>query len=216
MRGGFFRFLRLLWDTQGLTERFTDALEVNAKREEVCDAVLRLVHTVSDFLTPEDGTWFMELLVQSMNDMARSIPNDRMSDSYKAWGSRIQLIFDLVLKLVDDATLEQFADAIMRIVRLLIDNVVSGTAVHRIDLWRPVLPFIKVLRQRLLTEFTTFPALPVPHFDRFAEMYEDQVAGEGKFSEKELNDELEKIRKDSRKGWEEEFKRHGRSFFAKV
>jgi hypothetical protein len=178
--------------------------------------VLRRVHTVGDFLTPEDGTWFMELLAQSMNDMARLIPNDRRNDSYKAWGSRIQLIFDLVLKLMDDATLEQFANAIMRIVRLLIDNVVSGIAVHRIDLWRPVLPFIKVLRQRLLTEFTTFPTLPVPHFDRFAEMYEDQVAGKGKLSEKELNDELEKIRKDSRKGWEEEFKRHGRSFFAKV
>jgi hypothetical protein len=65
-------------------ERFRDALDVNAKREEVRDAVLRLPHTISDFLTPEDGTWFMELLVQSMNDIARSIPNDPTSDSYKA------------------------------------------------------------------------------------------------------------------------------------
>jgi hypothetical protein len=56
----------------------------------------------------------MGILIQPMNDMARSIPNDPLSDSCKAWGSRIQPIFGLVLKLVDEATLEQFAGAVMR------------------------------------------------------------------------------------------------------
>jgi hypothetical protein len=80
--------------------------------------------------------------------------------------------------LADDATLEKFAGAVMQIVRLLIDEVVNGYGVHCIDMWRPVLPFIKVFRQKLSIEFTLFPTLPILHFLYFAEMYENQVASD--------------------------------------
>jgi hypothetical protein len=47
----FFRILQLLRDVEDLTQRFSGALEVDAQREEICDAVLQLIHRVSGFLT---------------------------------------------------------------------------------------------------------------------------------------------------------------------
>jgi hypothetical protein len=176
--------------------------------------MLQLIHRVSDFLTSEDRIWFMELLVQWMNGMARSIPNDSMSDLFTAWGCCIQRIVDITLRLADDATLEKSADTVMQIVRLLIDEVVNGSGVHCIDLWRPVLPFVKVLRQKLSIEFTLFPGLSILHF--FHARRCTRIRLRVIFGAEDLNNELDQIRKGSRNRWEKDFGMQRRSFFAKV